>query len=209
MSVLQFFAASRSGTAASVDKFRRASKVACAVLRWHGCVRRDVAVAFHATLLRMARYLMEFQKATTLRPHSTRPMPHSTALRFTPCALHPTQFLHSRLYILHLTLHTLCYPFCAPHSAHYAWPVYTPDSTVYTLHSTFSIPSCMPHALHSTRYIPCAALSILHCASAPRFSFRALHCTPDTLRSTPYTVHSAFCGIVCMFHLLCPKHVRQ
>ena len=114
------------------------------------------------------------------------------------------QALHSTPYTPHAALPTLRRTFCILH-----WAFYTPDSTVYTLHSAFSIPRCRPHALHSTRYILCAALSILHCASAPRFTFRALHCTPDTLRTTPYTVHSAFCGIVCMFHSLCPNHVRQ
>lgn len=144
------------------------------VSRWHGCVRRDVAVAFHAMLLHRARYLMELQRATALRPHSTRPMPPSTALRFTPCALHPAQFLHSRLYILHLTPHTLRYPLCAVHSAYYTEhftlrtlqsTLYIPHSpsraarpTLYTQHVTFFVPrsafytALQLHALHSARY---------------------------------------------------------
>ena len=125
--MLQFFAASRDGTAAShadktgtvrrtpldEGKFRCAWKVAIrgfALARLHEA--RCCVAFFHAMLLLRARYLLQLQEAVaeiTFRPHSSAPVPCCTL----------------RLYVLHTAR-------CTP--------------------KQFSIPGGAFYTLHSTRY---------------------------------------------------------
>ena len=69
--------------------------------------------------------------------------------------------------------------------------LYTPHSSLYTLHFTLHTPHFTLHTLHSTLYTPHFTLHTLHSTlCTPHFTLYTLHSTLYTPHSTAYTLHS-------------------
>ena len=78
---------------------------------------------------------------------------------------------------------------CTPHTLHF--PLHTLHFTLYTLHFTLHILHFTLHTLHLTLYTPHLTLHTLHFTPyTPHFTLWTLHSTLYTLRSTLHTLHS-------------------